>query len=75
VELQHSLDLLNEYCDKWGLEVNTDKAKNVVFRKRGPLNANEKWTYKGSFIETVNNFNYLGTVFNYTGSYNLNQTT
>jgi hypothetical protein len=31
--------------------------------------------YKGNKIETVNDFNYLGTVFNYTGSFVLNQET
>ena len=36
-ELQQSLDLLKSYCDTWGLEVNTDKTKIVVFRKRGPV--------------------------------------
>jgi hypothetical protein len=48
VELQHSFDMLHEYCDKWGLEVNSNKRKAVVFRKRRQLNVNEKWTYKGS---------------------------
>ena len=42
-ELQQSLDLLKSYCDTWGLEVNTDKTKIVVFRKRGPVFENEKW--------------------------------
>ena len=45
----------------------------MVFRKRGGLLPNEKWTYNGHAIETVNDFNYLGFVFNYTGSFNLNQ--
>jgi len=45
----------------------------MVFRKRGGLLPNEKWTYNGHAIETVNDFNYLGVVFNYTGSFNLNQ--
>ena len=44
-ELQQSLDLLKSYCDTWGLEVNTDKTKIVVFRKRGPVFENEKWLY------------------------------
>ena len=34
-DLQRSLDLLNSYCNKWGLAVNTEKTKVVVFRKRG----------------------------------------
>ena len=74
-DLQNSLDLLEKYCKKWGLQVNTDKTKIVVFRKRGGLFNNEKWTYDGVQLDAVNNFNYLGTVFNYTGTFALNQET
>ena len=44
----------------------------MVFRKRGGLYNNETWTYKGISLEIVDNFNYLGTVFNYTGNFALN---
>ena len=74
-DLQKSLDRLEYYCNKWGLEVNTEKTKVVVFRKRGGLLNNESWTYKGVNLEVVNNFNYLGAVFNYTGTFVLNQET
>ena len=42
-DLQKSLDLLDVYCSRWGLQVNTDKTKIVVFRKRGGLRDNETW--------------------------------
>ena len=71
-DLQSSLNYLYEYCKKWGLEVNTDKTKIVVFRNRGNLKQDEKWFYDKMLLETVDNFNYLGTVFNYTGSFSLN---
>ena len=74
-DLQKSLDLLDVYCSRWGLQVNTDKTKILVFRKRGGLRDNETWTYKGSQLEVVNGFNYLGTVFKYTGSFVVNQET
>jgi hypothetical protein len=67
------LDRLLEYCNNWGLSVNIIKTKIMVFRKRGGLLPTEKWTYNGQHIEVVNDFNYLGTVFNYTGNYALNQ--
>ena len=44
----------------------------MVFRRSGLLN-NEVFTYNGNRLEAVNNFNYLGTVFNYTGNVWLNQ--
>ena len=45
------------------------------FRKRGGLQDNEIWTYKGSQLKVINEFNYLGTVFKYTGSFVVNQET
>jgi len=72
-ELQNSLNLLHSYCTEWGLEVNTTKTKIMVFRKRGGLKPGESWTYNDMSIDIVDSFNYLGTVFNYTGSYSMNQ--
>ena len=68
-ELQDNLDQLSDYCDKWGLNVNTEKTKIVVFRKRGKLRQYENWQYKGKSIEIVDEFNYLGILFRYTGSF------
>lgn len=72
-DLQNSIDLLHTFCTNWGLEVNIDKTKIMVFRKRGRLLENEKWTFNGNPLEVVNNFNYLGIVFNYTGNFSMNQ--
>ncbi|CAL4106581.1 unnamed protein product, partial [Meganyctiphanes norvegica] len=32
-ELQKALDSLNSYCQKWALNVNTDKTKVIIFSK------------------------------------------
>ena len=72
-ELQVNLDRLYDYCNTWGLEVDINKTKTMVFRKRGELKNNERWIFNGHFLESDDNFNYLGTVFNYTGTFNLNQ--
>jgi len=71
-DLQNSLDLLHKYCLNWGLEVNSEKTKIMVFRKRGGLLHNEKWTYDGKEVEVVESFNYLGTVFSYSGHFGVN---
>jgi hypothetical protein len=71
-DLQSSLDKLSDYCNKWGLEVNTAKTKIVVFRKRGKILDNEKWLYNNEAIDIVDDFNYLGVTLNYTGSFVLN---
>ena len=71
-DLQQRLDLLQLYCNKWGLTVNADKSKIVVFRKKGCLRNDEFWFYGSTSLEIVNDFNYLGVVFNFTGSFVLN---
>ena len=72
-ELQVNLDRLYHYCNTWGLGVNINKTKTMVFRKRRGLKNNERWIFNGQFLESVDNFNCLGTFFNYTGTFNLNQ--
>ena len=44
----------------------------MVFRKRGKLTNDEVWTYGGNTIDAVEEFNYLGTVFHYTGNFSRN---
>lgn len=72
-ELQNNLDLLYTYCNTWGLEVNTEKTKIMVFRNRGKVLRREVWNYNGKLIDVVDDFNYLGTIFNYTGKFSKNQ--
>ena len=71
-ELQNKLNKLKDYCELYDLKVNCEKTKIVVFRKRGKIKENEKWWYGGKSIEIVDKFNYLGTVFYYTGNFSNN---
>ena len=71
-DMQRSLDNLKTYCDKWGISVNTEKTKVMVFRKRGALRVNEQWTYGNTQLEIVKSFNYLGVVFDSNGLFNHN---
>ena len=67
-ELQKSLDILEESCDRWKLTVNKSKSKIVIFRKGGRLPANLQFNYKGSKLDIVNKFCYWGIVFTSGGS-------
>ena len=58
--LQIGLNNLYSYCTKWGITVNTEKTKIVVFRKGGKLAKEDKWSFNGKNIEVVNIFKYLG---------------
>ena len=70
-DLQCSLNRLKEYWDQWGLEVNVAKTTIVVFRKRDPTKDTEVWFYKNEKLEIVQDFNYLGVIFNFTRSFTM----
>ena len=52
-----------------GLQVNESKTKIMVFRKRGKLKDDERWYYNGTFLDVTDDFNYLGCIFHYTGTF------
>jgi len=68
-ELQSMIDAFELYCDTWGLSVNLDKSKILIFRE-GPRVARAlSWTFKNSPIEITNEYNYLGILLNYNLSF------
>ena len=67
--LQHMLNTLNGYSAAWNLNVNTSKTKIVVFRNRGKLH----WLYNNEVLDIVDEFNYLGMMFNYNGKFSKTQ--
>ena len=73
--LQQGLTILNEYCTKWKITLNTDKKKKIVFRKGGELSVKDKWYSDGKELEVVKHFIYLGAVFSSEGSFLENQKT
>ena len=62
-ELQNSIHILETYCRRWRLTVNTTKPKVLVFKKGGRLPSNLSFIYNGVEIEIVLKFSYLGIVF------------
>ena len=67
--LQKMLNTLHSYTEEWSLSVNIPKTKVVVFRNGGKLHQDESWTYNNVDLETVNEFKYLGLLFNYNGRF------
>lgn len=57
------INVISMFCKKWGLEVNLDKSKVMVFRNGGPLRQNEKWYFNGKLLDIVNGYKYLGVIF------------
>ena len=62
-DMQKKIDLLYTFCEKWGLTVNLDKTKMIVFRNGGYLKSIEKWSYGGVNIDTATYYSYLGMTF------------
>ncbi len=48
--LQHSLALLEQYCEEWALTVNLDKTRVMVFQKKARSQGNQ-FTYGGEVLE------------------------
>ena len=66
-DLQVQLNNRSEYCDTWKLIVNISITRIVVFTKA--LLHHFNFSYKGSNLEIVKGYIYLGTNFSSTGSY------
>jgi hypothetical protein len=61
--LQSQINILAQFCDKWGLSLNINKSQIVVFRNGGYLRHYEKWLFKGTPVKVVPYYKYLGIMF------------
>lgn len=60
--LEKMIVKLEDYCTKWGMEVNTSKSEIMIFRRGGRIARNEEWKYKGQDLRIVNEYCYLGVI-------------
>ena len=67
-DLQEKLQILEDYCDKWGLEVNIKKTKIMIFNKQGSVIRKHQFFYKNQALETAKQYTYLGFTFVPSGS-------
>ena len=67
--LQNCLSELYNYCKKWGLSINTDKTKVVIFNKGGHKYKNYHFNINGDTIDIVTDYCYLGIIFSACGSF------
>ena len=68
VQLQKALDGLFEYCNRWALNINLDKTKVIIF-SRGKIRKFKSFKLGGNSIEVVEDYVYLGTTFNFNGTF------
>ena len=66
-DLQNLLNIYADYCDAWRLKFNSSKTKVLVF-SRG-RQREYTFTFKNETLEIVNEYKYLGVLFNRSGSF------
>ena len=66
--LQNKLDRLYDYCSAWGLQINRDKTKVIIFTRTDPK---LRLFFKcgDDIIETTDSYKYLGIIFHKRGSF------
>lgn len=71
-DLQKLVDIVNSFCKKWRMSVNTDKTKTMVFRKN-PQTKKETVhiTYDSQVLEQVDRYKYIGVMFDEVLKFNL----
>ena len=70
--LQNMLNKLHSYSNEWGLKINTDKTKIMIFEKGFPSEDVHIY-YNDIELEVVDSFKYLGIMFYKNGSWNRTQ--
>ena len=66
--LHYNIDKVNEFCDNWGLSVNVDKSKVMIFSKSGRVpKDNNLFKVSENVLEYVNQYKYLGVNISSTG--------
>jgi hypothetical protein len=67
--LQSQMALLEEFSEKWQLTVNVAKTRALVFQQSRSAAVQLDLTYRGSGVEVVDSFCYLGMVFHCTAPF------
>lgn len=64
--LQTCIDSLQNYCQTWKLQLNTDKTKIMIFSNKKVKYP--KFLFNGNEIEIVDEYKYLGILLTYNGN-------
>ena len=69
LNLQKGLNELKSYCNKWKLQINSDKTKIMIFANRKVKKENYNFKIGEDNLEIVDSFKYLGINFSYNGKF------
>ena len=65
--LQSALNNLYTYCNKWDLEINTEKTKIMTFNKTGKTIKKFIFSINNTRLENTDSYKYLGIIFKPSG--------
>ena len=69
-DLQASLNEMEKYCDTFDLHINVNKTRILIF-SRGKLRKHHIFNFGEHILDTVDEYNYLGLVFNYNAKFKI----
>ena len=71
--MKNVLVALHTYCKDWKLHINCTKTKIVVFGRGRTNSSAYDFEFGGESIEVVDNYKYLGLLFNYNGRFRVGE--
>ena len=72
IGLQNNIDRVNAFCKSWGLAINIDKSKIMVFSKAGRVSKDKfRFNLGGEEMEYVNHYKYLGVNISNTSKFSV----
>ena len=70
-DLQRQLNVLQQYCHEWGMKVNMDTSKVVLFRRGAGIRQDERWHFENYPMSVISHYKYLGIMFSQTFEWNM----
>ena len=70
-DLQALLNEMEKYCDTFDLHLNVNKTKILFFSRGGELRKHHIFNFGEHILDTVDEYNYLGLVFNYNAKFKI----
>ena len=68
--IQKQLDIIQQYCRDWGLEINISKTKYMIMNGKDSCGDSWRPTLDGQIIEKVTSYCYLGVIISSNGKCN-----
>ena len=71
ITLQHQLDVLMNFCNEWGVEINVGKTKLIRFNSKFDLGPQQVFKIGNRHLEEVESYCYLGIEIHKSGTFTL----